>query len=281
MDKAETGFLSYTRYFRSADGTLPKPPALLGEHYGNVLTVAVPGDSGIWALSLGVSGRDRALRALREPNAWHRAVALLPHVAHWAEEGEPITGVLAMSGMESRRRRYVVAGRPVATGVLSVGDAWATTNPLFGLGTSMGLLHAVALRDLLRTVAAHEAEKLALRFDEITQTMLAPIQESLAAWDEHRLLEIDGTISGTPYQTEDPRWAFRRALDVAKLRDPEILRAFADAASMLVPFEEAFAGGDLARRVIELGRSAPPGHETGPTRAELLNAIHAGGASTA
>ncbi|MGP4046680.1 hypothetical protein [Streptomyces sp. 2A115] len=91
-------------------------------HYDSVTTVAIEGDAGTWALSLGVSAGDRALRALREPGAWQRAVALFPDIAHLAEEGEPTGGIMAMSGMEARHRLFVIEGRPVATGLPSIGD---------------------------------------------------------------------------------------------------------------------------------------------------------------
>ena len=50
--------------------------------------------------------------------------------------------------------RSCIDGEPVATGVVAVGDAWACTNPSVGRGSTIGLLHAVALRDLLRDRAA-------------------------------------------------------------------------------------------------------------------------------
>ncbi|MEV1076989.1 FAD-dependent oxidoreductase [Streptomyces sp. NPDC050211] len=198
-ERAENGFLAYTRYFRSPDGRLPKMPVWRVAHYDSVTTVAIEGDAGTWALSVGVSRRDRALRGLHETGAWHRAVALFPDVAYLAEEGEPISGIMAMSGMESRHRRFVIDGRPVATGVLSVGDAWATTNPLFGLGMSMGALHATALRDLLRTAGPDEPEKLALRFDEFTGP---PWPRSSRAWPT-------GTGTGSPRST--PPYATSRS----------------------------------------------------------------------
>ncbi|WP_413801359.1 FAD-dependent oxidoreductase [Streptomyces iranensis] len=274
-ERAANGFLAYTRYFRSADGRLPEMPVWRAVHYDSVSTIAIEGDAGTWALSVVVSRRDRALRELREAGAWHRAVALFPDVAHLAEEGEPISGVMAMSGMESRHRQFVIGGRPAATGVLSMGDAWATTNPLFGLGMAMGALHATALRDLLRSSGPDEPEKLALRFDEFTQTSLAPVQRALADWDRHRLAEIDAATRDVPvpYETDDRDWHFKRALDTAKLRDPELLRAFSDVGSLLATAEETFTDPGLAEKVAELGRKAPHYSAPGPSRAELLTAV--------
>ncbi|QIY69227.1 hypothetical protein HEP84_08540 [Streptomyces sp. RLB1-33] len=272
-DHADIGFRLYTRYFRSTDGTLPTQAAWPLDHHDSVSTITVPGDSDTWALSLAVSGRDQLLRALRRESAGQRAAALYPNVAHWATTGEPITGVLAMSGTESRIRRFVRDGQPVATGLVSVGDAWAATNPQFGLGMAMSMVHAAILRDLVRTTGPGEPEKLALAFDEATHATLAPIHQGLAAWDRHRLAQIDGEISGIPYEPEDPDWNFRQFLEAAKLRDPEILRAMGEVASTLATPDEALAPPGLPERVVRLGTGAPHHPEPGPSRAELLEAI--------
>ncbi|MFE6522944.1 FAD-dependent oxidoreductase [Streptomyces sp. NPDC057794] len=273
-ERAEDGFLAYTRYFRSADGSVPEMPPAHSAHYACVSTVATAGDAGVWSLSVGISSRDRALRALARPDAWHRAVALLPQVAHLAAYGEPVTDVMAMSGMESRHRAFVVDGAPVATGVLSIGDAWATTNPLFGLGLSMGALHAVALRDLLRTGVHDDPEKLALSFAQTTESTLGPVRRGLADWDRHRLAEIDALRAAVPtvYDTDDHTWHVRRALDTLKFRDPDLLRAYAAGAALLTGPGARLPDAELAARIARFGLRPPYG-EPGPTRTELLAAI--------
>ncbi|MFJ8546858.1 FAD-dependent oxidoreductase [Streptomyces sp. NPDC093586] len=275
-ERAEDGFLAYTRYFRSTDGSVPEMPPAHSAHYACVSTIATLGDADVWSLSVGVSSRDRALRALARPEAWHRAVALLPQVAHLAEFGEPVTDVMAMSGMESRHRSFVVDGVPVATGVLSIGDAWATTNPLFGLGLSMGALHATALRDLLRASASDDPEKLATSFADLTETTLGPVHRGLARWDRHRLAEIDAlrAAAPAPYDTDDRDWHIRRALDTLKFRDPDLLRAYAAGAALLTGPGARLPDSELAARIAGFGLRPPYG-EPGPTRAALLAALGA------
>ncbi|MFD9547054.1 NAD(P)/FAD-dependent oxidoreductase [Nocardia salmonicida] len=279
VDRHETGFLAYSRYFRSADGSYPEQAAWPLEHHDSISLTTVPGDAGTWALALFVSAKDRAMRALSDPEVWQRVAALYPGMAHWARAGEPITGVLAMSGMESRHRRFVVDGKPVATGLLSIGDAWATTNPTFGMGITMGMAHGLLLRDVLREIGFDDQDKLALRFDEITNTTLGPAHQASAAWDLHRLAQIDLEIAaipyeiGVPYRTDDADWNLRQALEVAKLRDPDVLRAFGDVGSVLSSPEEALARPGVLDRIIELGSDAVGYPEPGPSRVELLAAI--------
>ncbi|MFX0574452.1 FAD-dependent oxidoreductase [Nocardia nepalensis] len=275
QDKHETGFLAYSRYFRSADGSMPAQAAWPLDHHDSLSMTSVPGDAGTWSLALFVSAGDRAMRALSDPEVWQRVAALYPNMAHWASYADPITGVLAMSGMEARHRRFVVDGRPVATGLLSIGDAWATTNPTFGMGITMGMSHAALLRDVLREVGSTDPEKLILRFDEVTEATQGPVYHATAAWDLHRLAQIDGEIAGVPYETDDQDWALRQALEAAKLQDPNVLRAFGDVGSLIRTPDEALAIPGLVERIVELGGGAARYPEPGPSRAELLAVIGA------
>ncbi|WP_206055028.1 NAD(P)/FAD-dependent oxidoreductase [Nocardia sp. CS682] len=273
--KDEVVFLAYSRYFRSPDGSMPAQAPWPLEHHNSLGITSVPGDAGTWSLALLVSGRDRAMRGLSDPAAWQRAAALYPDMAHWVTYGEPITGVLAMAGMESRYRRFMVDGRPVATGRLSIGDAWATTNPTFGTGITMGMTHAALLRDVLREAGFEDLEKLALRFDEVTEATRTPVQQASAAWDWHRIAQIDGDINSVPDETDDQDWNFRQAIEVAKLLDPGVLRAFGEVGSMLSSPEQALATPGLVDRIIELGAGTAPYPSTGPCRTALLTTIGA------
>ncbi len=130
----------------------------------------------------------------------------MPSAETWCA-GEAITDVQVIAGIEDRYRRYVVDGDPVVTGLVAVGDAWACTNPSLGRGASIGLLHAVALRDLLREVTPDEPEQLVRSFDDVTEAAITPWYRATLAFDRHRLAEIDGDIEAAPYRSADPAWA--------------------------------------------------------------------------
>lgn len=284
-ERTPRGFRYYTRHFHSTDGS-PELPAFPLEHHETISTIALPGDSGTWSLVLGVSAWDKELRALHDAGAWHRAVALFPSIAHWAD-GVPITGVQAMAGTETRHRTMLVDGNPVVTGLLSVGDAWATTNPMFGLGISMGLVHAAALRDVVRELGLDEPHNLALRFDEVAEDALMPFYRFVRDWDRHRLAEIEAEIAaqpaarsgsrrhGSPYEPDDDGWTLGNALNAAKLSDPDLLRALADMGSMLVTPEAVIGRSGMVETIIATGGGSPRYPGTGPSRADLLTAIGA------
>jgi 2-polyprenyl-6-methoxyphenol hydroxylase-like FAD-dependent oxidoreductase len=273
-EREDSGFIYYCRHFKSADGTVPSPQATLLEHGDSVSLLTLPSDNGTWSVAFTTSSRDRELRALRDERAWQRALALYPTAAHWGK-GEPITGVDMIAAIEDRYRRFVVDDQPVATGLVAVGDAWACTNPSLGRGASIGMLHAVALRDLLREVEPDEPEKLVRRFDEVTEATVAPLYRMTVGFDRHRLAEIDGDIAGRPYHTDDPAWAIGKAMDAAKFRDPEVLRARMTIATLQATPPEVLATPGLLDKVIALGAGGPRYTIPSPTRAELLAAIAA------
>ncbi|GAB2967085.1 FAD-dependent oxidoreductase [Streptomyces pseudoechinosporeus] len=271
-EKAEAGFRYYTRFFRAADGMTPHEAPWPLQHHDSVSVITFPGDSGTWSVTLTTSGRDQELRGLADTDAWHRAMKLYPTEAHRAE-GEPLTGVRAMGGTESKYRRFVIDDLPVVTGIVTVGDAWATINPQFGTGMTLGFRHAALLRDTLRKVGTDDPVELALRLDAATEENLSPVWRSLDAWDRHRLTEIDAEIRGDVYTTDDADWNQNVAMDIAKWKDLAILRGAADLGSLLAGPEEALVKPGLTAKITELGTGGPRYPEPGPTRRELLAAL--------
>jgi 2-polyprenyl-6-methoxyphenol hydroxylase-like FAD-dependent oxidoreductase len=268
----ESGFAYYGRHFRSTDGGLP---AMLGppvQEYGSVSIGLLPADNGTWSVTVFAAADDVAARRLRDVDTWIAAVRSLPLAAHWID-AEPIEeGVVTMTKIEDRRRRFVVDGAPVATGVLAVGDSWACTNPSLGRGASLGLLHAVALRDLLRSARAETPHDLATQWDAVTEAQLRPWYDATLFVDRHRLAEIKAIIAGERYEAADPRWEFEKSLQAASGRDPACLRAMLSIANVLELPGDALTA-EVVERATDLGhdwRDAPP---FGPSRADLLSIL--------
>ena len=133
----DSGFMYYTRYFRARNGTLPQFKAPILTAMGTFLVLTLPGDNGTWSVTLCASAGDQPLKRLRDAGRWTALVAACPRHAQWLD-GEPITGVLAMSGVTDRYRRFSIGGQPVATGIAAVGDACVCTNPSNGRGMTLG-----------------------------------------------------------------------------------------------------------------------------------------------
>lgn len=234
----DCGFVYYGRTFRSRDGALPAASGPPLQHHGSVSTLTLPADNGTWAFAFITRAGDTALRGLHQPEVWARAAASFPLVAHWAG-GEPLEpDILAMAGIEDRSRRYVLNGLPVATGVVPVADAWACSNPSAGRGASIGLLHAVALRDLARDGPLDDPLAFALTWDEATEAVVAPWYQETLWGDRHRLGEIEAVLAGQPYEPHDHRYELFKALSFGATVDPELLRPLVRNALLLSTLDQ-------------------------------------------
>jgi 2-polyprenyl-6-methoxyphenol hydroxylase-like FAD-dependent oxidoreductase len=274
-ERDECGFVYYGRHFRSADGSLP---FMLGgplQHYDSMSILTLPADNGTWGIGLIASAKDTEARAFRDAERWATAVRSYPLVAHWLD-GEPIDdGVAMMAKIEDRHRQYCVDGAPVATGVLAVGDAWACTNPSVGRGISIGLVHAVALRDTLRDVGLGDLRELALAFDRATAVEVEPWYRATLAFDRHRLAEIEAEMAGERYETDDPAWHLSKCLDGAASRDPDLLRGLLGIVGLLDTPEAVFSRPGFVERVVSIGEPLIGQARPGPTRAELVEIMRA------
>lgn len=277
-EREDCGFVYYGRHFQTRTGELPRAETNMLQHYDSVSVLTLPGDNGTWSVVFTAASRDRRLRALRDPDRWDAALARYPLVAQW-RDGEPITGVDVMAGLEDRYRRLVVDGVPVATGVVAVGDAWACTNPSLGRGASIGLVHACALRDVLREITAEDQEKLVRRFDEVTAAVAEPLYRATLWFDRGRLAEVAADAAaggdGAAGPAKDPGWVAGKALFAASLADQDVAREYLAVAMLLTTADEVFTKPGMAERVVRLGAGAARYPLPGPNRQELLAALDA------
>jgi 2-polyprenyl-6-methoxyphenol hydroxylase-like FAD-dependent oxidoreductase len=262
----DSGFQYYARHFRSNDGSFPALMSGLLEPYGSVSLLLLPADNGTWGVGIITSAHDRAVHNLSDPAVWDRAVKSFPLAAHWID-AEPITDVQIMAKIEDRQRTFVVDGQPVVTGLVPLGDAWACTNPSLGRGISIGLMHAVALRDLLRDGPAGDAHGQALQWGALTAERVEPYVADTLEFDRHRLAEIEAIADGRVYETDDVGWALAGALAASAAHDPDLLRGFLDVVAVNRRGLDVLSEPGLAERAIGLAKPAPP---LGPDRAELL-----------
>ena len=273
-EEEDSGFQYYGRHFRSQDGSLPVLFAGLLQPYDSVSILTLPADNGTWGVGFTTSAKDGAVRKLKDNDTWMRAIRAYPLAAHWVD-AEPIDDVAIMAKIPDRYRRFVVDGAPVVTGLFAVGDSWACTNPSLGRGISIGLIHVVALRDLLRSDVVDDPYKAALAWDEATEATVTPWYRATRTYDQHRLAEIDAQIAGEPYEPGDPTWEMTKATMHATATNAEVLRGFLRFAGCLETVDETMARPGFFEAVIESGadwREAPP---LGPSRRELLDVIGA------
>ncbi len=271
----DSGFLYYGRYFRSADGSIPAMRGGTQLDWGTITSLTLPADNGTWAVVLVTGSKDTALRPLRETRRWTALVRSLPPVAHWLD-GTPLDDeVRVLARLEDRYYGFVVDGQPVATGVVAVADSWACSNPANGRGASIGMLHALALRDQLRAAGLDDPAAFADAFHAATAEIVEPWYRATLTSDRHRLGEIEAGLSGATYDPPDPAYQLEKALDAATGRDPDCARATLDIRLVLRTPEQVFARPGLREKTLELGSGWRDELASGPTREKILAAVSA------
>jgi 2-polyprenyl-6-methoxyphenol hydroxylase-like FAD-dependent oxidoreductase len=264
----DSGFIYYTRYFRARDSKMPEFRAPPVTPLGTFSLLTLPADNHTWSVTVFTSAGDRPLKRLRARDLWTAVVAACPRHAQWLD-GEPTTDVLPMGGIVDRYRRFRVDDKPVATGIASVGDAWACTNPSNGRGMTLGLIHVQRLRDVIR-VHMHDPAEFAEVWDAITEAELAPWYRENVAEDRVRIREIEALRHGREAEPEPgSRAELLTALRVAVLHDADAFRAHLAARSCLTRLEETFANQEFVERVLEITRDSEPPPLAGPNRSQL------------
>jgi 2-polyprenyl-6-methoxyphenol hydroxylase-like FAD-dependent oxidoreductase len=268
-EQADCGFTYYTRFFRGSEPQRVGPVFL---PIGTIAILTLPGDNGTWSVTLMTASGDVPLKALRHAETWMSIVRACPLQAHWLD-GEPITDVLAMSGVVDRYRRFVVDGSPVATGFIAVADAWACTNPSAGRGLTVGLKHVVRLRDVLRA-SGDDPYVLAEQFDAVTEAEITPWYRAQIVSDRTRFAAIEAMCAGRePPPPSDPLAQRMQALFAAVLSDPDLFRASLEYVGTITPVQDILERPDVEQRIrtaTEAMRDQPPLPMPGPDRAQLL-----------
>ena len=142
------GTVGHTRWYR-----LRAEPAaaLLRADLGYAVGVVAPADNGMFCVTFGCVPGDPVMARIRDRRAFDAAVAAIPTLAAWTSpaRAELQSDVLSMADRSNRSVRLLVDGAPVATGIVLLGDAAVCTNPGYGRGVGLALVHARALADIL------------------------------------------------------------------------------------------------------------------------------------
>jgi 2-polyprenyl-6-methoxyphenol hydroxylase-like FAD-dependent oxidoreductase len=260
-EATDAGFAYYTRHFRGSHG-LPEFRGPLGFDLATLRVLTLPADNDTWVLGLVPMASDAPFKALRQNDVWERVIAAFPHAAHWLD-AEPLGDVATMAGVLDRYCRTVVDDHPVVTGLVPVGDAWACTNPTAGRGISIGLLHAVALRDAVLT-SQGEPTRLVSDFDRLTEEAVTPWFREQVSRDYERAaahrVEIDTGVAPALRDT-------MVRLMAAGRHDPDAARAALDIFTCLALPGEVLKRPGIRDTLESTDTTQLP---PGPSRKELL-----------
>lgn len=265
----DSGFLYYTRFFRSTGAGLPPFRGSPLTPLGSFSILIIPSDNDTWSVTLYTSAGDRPLKRLRERERWEAVLGACPLHVHWLD-GEPITDVASMGGIVDRYRRLVVDGQPIVTGVVLLADSWACTNPSLGRGMALGLLHARHLRNLVQG-GLDDPREFAASWDALTEAHLTPWYRDTVVEDRARLREIEALRVGAAAPLpDDPAARTRALLPAAAAHDAGLFRAFLETRGCMTPMGEVLERPAIAELILEIAREhdAPP--IPGPNRDQLV-----------
>jgi 2-polyprenyl-6-methoxyphenol hydroxylase-like FAD-dependent oxidoreductase len=236
---------------------------------------------GLWAgdnrtaqLVLAPLAADRRFRTARDPRVFTATLRTVPYYAAWLDVLDPISDVAVMGGLHNTFRRLVVDGRPVATGLLAVGDAVCTTNPTFGRGLGVALRTIADLADVL---AEHpdDPEGASLAMDRAVLEHVRPWYADQAVTDAARLAVQRHVVLGEPAPPPaapvDGRVTFAE-LRRASLVDPLAFRTVTRIMGMVGDAERLYTDPEIVaatRAALDRVGAGPPQ----PSRAALEAAL--------
>jgi 2-polyprenyl-6-methoxyphenol hydroxylase-like FAD-dependent oxidoreductase len=285
----DTGIVYSSRFYRFLPGAAqPSEDGLLIGDLGYLKYAVFVGDNRTFSITFAVPVDDRELRQLLRPDPFSATAAALPATRPWIEPGraEPITGVEIMARVVNRRRRFVVAGRPLVTGLFAVGDSHICTNPLYGRGCPLAMVQAYLLADTLAADGV-EPEASALAFHDAVEREVAPWYRATVVRDrlERRApppSTPDEDDLAPPLDDDSMRSLLRDGILPAAGTDPVVYRAFLRAFNLLDPPDVLTRDPDVVARVLTVWQdrdSRPPPQPLGPGRDELLRLLAEGEAA--
>jgi 2-polyprenyl-6-methoxyphenol hydroxylase-like FAD-dependent oxidoreductase len=208
---------------------------------GVAVAAVNPIEQGQWIVMLMGYDDTRPGRTLRE---FRETCAKLPAIYGEAVAGDAITGeILTYHQADSRRRDFAgLAGLPA--GLVSVGDAVASFNPIYGQGMSSAALHASCLSEYLR--AEPDPRVPAAAFFGLQKLVVDAAWSLSAGGDAARLDALSG--AEVPEEVARQRWALDQLLR-AVLVD-EIVSAAVNDVTFMVSHPATLADPALLERAV-------------------------------
>jgi 2-polyprenyl-6-methoxyphenol hydroxylase-like FAD-dependent oxidoreductase len=281
----ESGIVYFSRFYRlDAGASFPATTGPVAGDLGYLKFAVFMGDNRTFSVTYAVDAHDDDLRRrLARTAPFEAAARALPFTAPWRTEiaAQPITDVAVMAGLRNRYRPLVVDGQPLVSGFAAVGDASVCTNPLYGRGCSLALVHAFGLADSLRTYGS-DVHAFAVAFGEFTERELVPWFRNAVLQDEQSRAMAASATATSESSAEDPRAfmreVFRDGLLPAVRTSPAVYRAFLRWFNLLEQPEALMTDAEVVAAVLATYQdreNRAPEAPLGPDRTEFDAALNA------
>lgn len=280
VEEQDCNMTYYGRYFRQHKHS-DLDSAMLSRHGGVIdlgyLSYApFPADHGTFGAFINPPSWDKDFRSLRHNRVWEAVASSLRELAPWLDTAHavPITDVQAMAGHKNVLRRYVTNGTPSVRGVLAVGDAICTTNPMFGWGASLALTWAFAA---VEAIAAYgdDLSALSIAYHNAVKDEAEAHYRASAAEDRIRTYRWrDEDIPDDEREEAERQDLLTNGLLPGTLRDMDILRAVLRRGMLIEPPDAIWSNHEVIAKAKEIAAwravNRPPS-SLGPSRDEMLS----------
>ncbi len=206
----------YTRHFRLLPGVEEPKRGTKDRSAGDLGYIkygVFPGEEGHFAIIICLPIAETELReAVKDGDQFDLICNSIPGLVPWVREGvcEATTHPFGFGDIHTAWRHLVKDCTPVALNYFAVGDAAVRTNPLYGRGCSIGILHAHLLADVIHNF--EDPVERAIAFDRRTEEEIRPIFETSLREDQNGIKRAAAIRAG---KTIDPGDSFRRRLRLA------------------------------------------------------------------
>jgi 2-polyprenyl-6-methoxyphenol hydroxylase-like FAD-dependent oxidoreductase len=247
-------------------GPMAGPLAWQGDFEGYMVLVFLH-ERGAFSTVIMRHGHDAELKLLRHDAAYDAACAAIPGLAAWTdpERAEPLGPVFPGGSLLNHYRgQSRTDGRPLLSGLVSVGDAVGTTTPNFGRGITLALMQA---ERLLADVDSHGGD-----LDAVRDSFDAWSGDVIAAWVRDHV-DMD-TARVARWSGADVDLSAPLPSDLvlsAARQDPGIAEGMWSYLSMAAGPASLDPLQGAARRVYETGWR--PAYTEGPSRDELARIV--------
>jgi 2-polyprenyl-6-methoxyphenol hydroxylase-like FAD-dependent oxidoreductase len=284
----DSGIVYFSRFYRLNEGMqIPPRTGPIGGDLGYLKYGVFAGDNGTFSLTLACATDDAVTRkALDDEGRFDEVGRALTFTKDYLDgRATAITPVHKIAGLISRWRDYVADGKPLALGVLPVGDAHLATNPLYGRGCTTGFVNAHLLAQVFAHHDAADLQTIALEHDAAITAELKPWVMQTMQTDADARRVATAILNGEDPDADqtDPRTfmrsVFRDGLRPAMRTDATVLRSFFRNFNLLTPPDALAKDPDFGARVLQAYQerdTRPPEPYLGPDRSSLLELIGAG-----
>jgi 2-polyprenyl-6-methoxyphenol hydroxylase-like FAD-dependent oxidoreductase len=264
-----TSFFYVTRHYRLRVGAaFPSTRVPIVVMLDCISAIAFAEDNGHFQLTVQFDVFDRLKRLWLDPVLFERGLAEIPEMAPWLAAGEP-TGDPEPIYSVGNCRKQIVVGKPLATGLLLLGDAAVHTNPSAARGIAMALAHARELANFLaeQPSSANCAVTLTEAWEDATSRLVLVWLDSQIRIDRQRRRQVRAALAGAADDGGKDR-ADRLAAVLAAPRDDEVGAAAEKIFNMLMTPAELLRDRSIMKRALRESRAGIPAR-SGPTRAEF------------